>query len=77
MKGATMKATLEKLSVKASCRHPHVSNDHPFSEALFRKFKYRPDWPNKGFATKTDAQAWVKSFANWYNDEQPTARSAS
>jgi putative transposase len=23
----------------------------------------------KGFATKTDAQNWVKSFANWYNDE--------
>jgi hypothetical protein len=37
--------------------------------ALFRTCKYRPDWPNKGFATKTDAQAWVKSFVNWYNDE--------
>jgi hypothetical protein len=38
-------------------------------EALFRTCKYRPDWPTKGFATKTEAQAWVKSFANWYNGE--------
>jgi hypothetical protein len=39
----------------------------PFSEALFRTCKYRPDWPTKGFATKAEAQAWVKSFASWYN----------
>ena len=23
----------------------------------------------KGFASKTEAQAWVKSFVNWYNAE--------
>ncbi|MFZ3583098.1 hypothetical protein ACOI1H_13130 [Loktanella sp. DJP18] len=44
-------------------------NDNPFSEALFRTCKHRPDWPTKGFATKTDAQAWVKSFATWYKGE--------
>ena len=69
MKGATMKVTLEKLGIIASCSRPRVSNDNPFSEALFRTCKYRPDWPSKGFATKTDAQAWVKSFAAWYNGE--------
>ena len=37
------------------------------AEALFRTCKYRPDWPTKGFATKADAPAWVKSFASWYN----------
>jgi hypothetical protein len=26
-------------------------------EALFQTCKYRPDWPTKGFTTKTDAQA--------------------
>jgi putative transposase len=36
---------------------------------LFRTCKYHPDWPNKGFATKTDVQAWIKSSAKWYNDE--------
>ena len=69
MKGATMKATMEKLGITASCSRPRVSNDNPFSEALFRTCKYRPDWPTKGFATKADAQAWVKSFASWYNGE--------
>jgi putative transposase len=69
MKGATMKVTLEKLGIIASYSRPRVSNDNPFSEALFRTCKYRPDWPAKGFATRTDAQAWVQSFANWYNGE--------
>jgi putative transposase len=69
MKGATMKATMEKLGITASYSRPRVSNDNPFSEALFRTCKYRPDWPTKGFATRADAQAWVKSFASWYNGE--------
>ena len=68
MKGATMKTTMEKLGITASYSRPRVSNDNPFSEALFRTCKYRPDWPSKGFATKADAQTWVKSFAKWYND---------
>ena len=71
MKGATMKVTLEKLGIMASYSRPRVSNDNPFSEALFRTCKYRPDWPSKGFVTKDDAQAWVKSFASWYNGEHP------
>jgi transposase InsO family protein len=69
MKGATMKVTMEKLGITASYSRPRVSNDNPFSEALFRTCKYRPDWPSKGFATKADAQAWVKSFAVWYNGD--------
>jgi transposase InsO family protein len=69
MKGSTMKTTMEKLGITSSYSRPRVSNDNPFSEALFRTFKYRPNWPMKGFATKTEAQDWVRSFANWYNDE--------
>jgi putative transposase len=69
MKGATMKVTMEKLGITASYSRPRVSNDNPFSEALFRTCKYRPNWPTKGFATKADAKAWVKSFASWYNGE--------
>ena len=64
-----MKVTMEKLGITASYSRPRVSNDNPFSEALFRTCKYRPNWPAKGFASKADAQAWVKSFANWYNGE--------
>ena len=61
-----MKVTMEKLGITASYSRPRVSNDlYPFSEDSGPK--YRPDWPTKGFATKADAQAWVKSFASWYN----------
>ncbi len=67
MKGATMKVTMEKLGITPSYSRPRVSNDNPFSEALLRTCKYRPDWPGNGFATKTEAQTWVKSFARWYN----------
>ena len=85
MKGATMKVTLERPGIIASCSRPRVSTDNPLSEARFRTCKYRPDWPTKGFATKADAQAWVKSCANWYNGKPlhsairfvtPTARHA-
>ncbi len=69
MKGATMKVTMEKLGITASYSRPRVSNDNPFSEALFRTCKYRPNWPSKGFATQADAQAWVKTFVGWYNSE--------
>ncbi len=70
MKGATMKVTMEKQDKTPSYSRPRVSNDNPFSEALFWTCKYRPDWPGKGFATKADAQVWVKTFAGWYNGEQ-------
>ncbi len=69
MKGATMKATLERLGVIASYSRPRVSDDNPFSEALFRTCKYRPDWPTSGFASKEDAQRWVARFVAWYNHE--------
>ena len=69
MKGATMKATLERLGVIASYSRPRVSDDNPFSEALFRTCKYRPDWPTSGFASREDAQRWVAGFVGWYNTE--------
>ncbi len=69
MKGATMKTTFERLGVMASYSRPCVSNDNPFSGALFRTCKYRPNWPTQGFATKAEAQDWVRQFARWYNGE--------
>lgn len=69
MKGATMKATMEQLGVTASFSRPRVSNDNPFSEALFRTCKYRPEWPPRGFATIEAARAWVQEFVTWYNIE--------
>jgi len=47
MKGATLKVTLEKPGITAPCTRPRVINDNPFSEALFRTCKYRPERPAK------------------------------
>jgi putative transposase len=67
MKGATMRATMERLGVSASFSRPRVSNDNPFSEVLFRTCKYRPDCPARGFATIDEARGWVQGFVRWYN----------
>jgi len=69
MKGATIKATMERLGVLASYSRPHVSDDNPFSEALFRTLKYRPDYPARPFASLEEAQQWVDGFVAWYNHE--------
>jgi len=69
MKGATMKVTMERLGVTASYSRPRVSNDNPFSEALFRTCKYVPSWPSRGFASIEDARLWVQAFVAWYNTE--------
>ena len=68
MKGSTMLATLEILGVVASFSRPSVSNDNPFSEAMFRTVKYCPQYPSKPFATTAQALAWVVTFVDWYNN---------
>lgn len=69
MKGSTMVATLQRLGVIPSFSRPRVPDDNPFSEALFRTLKYRPAYPNSGFASLEDARAWVARFVDWYNNE--------
>jgi transposase InsO family protein len=67
MRGATMLTTLQSLGIVPSFSRPSVSDDNPFSEALFRTLKYRPSFPEGAFASKTDAQTWVERFVRWYN----------
>jgi len=67
MKGATMLATLQKLGVVASFSRPAVSNDNPFSEAMFKTLKYVPQYPSSGFAAIAHARAWMVKFVHWYN----------
>ncbi len=69
MKGSTMLATLEALGIVASFSRPRVSDDNPYSEALFRTLKYRPWFPNRPFQSLEEARAWVSFFVDWYNDE--------
>ena len=68
MKGATLKATMEKLGILASYSRPSVSDDNPFSESLFRTMKYCPEYPKGAFTSLDAARAWVAGFVAWYND---------
>src|SRR3954466_4268149 len=74
MKGATMKATLERLGVIASYSRPRVSDDNPFSEALFWTCKYRPDWPASGFASKARRATLGRSFHGLVQPRAPPQR---
>ena len=69
MKGATLLATLERLGIVPSFSRPHVSDDNPYSEALFRTVKYRPEYPTAAFASLEQARQWVEAFVAWYNNE--------
>jgi transposase InsO family protein len=69
MRGATMLATLQWLGVVPSYSRPRVSNDNPFSEALFRTLKYQTNLPYEPFATLDEARGWAARFVHWYNHE--------
>jgi putative transposase len=69
MKGATLLATLEKLGVSTSFSRPAVSNDNPYSEALFKTLKYCPAYPDKPFDTIAKARCWIERFVQWYNED--------
>lgn len=69
MKGASMLATLQSLGVVPSFSRPAVSNDNPYSEAMFRTLKYSPGYPSKAFDSLSAARNWVGGFVQWYNHE--------
>ncbi len=68
MKGATMLATLQRLGVMPSFSRPSVSDDNPYSEALFKTLKYHPAFPDKPFDSLEEARTWVAGFQHWYNE---------
>jgi len=75
--GATLKATtvlamLAWLGIAPSHSRPRVSDDNPYAEALFRTAKYRPEFPQRGFADLDAARDWAARdwaarFVHWYN----------
>ena len=69
MKGATLLATLTALGIVPSFSRPRVSDDNPYSEALFRTVKYRPEYPSAPFRSLEEAREWVEAFVGWYNNE--------
>ncbi|AJP57091.1 integrase [Pandoraea vervacti] len=69
LKATTVLAMLNWLGVKPSYSRPRVSDDNAFVESLFRTAKYRPEFPDKGFASLDEARAWASSFVHWYNHD--------
>jgi len=68
MKGATLLATMYDLGIVASYSRARVSNDNPYSEALFKTLKYVPEYPDKGFVDLQTARQWTFEFVHWYNE---------
>jgi len=69
MKGSTMLATIQALGLIPSFSRPHVSDDNPYSESLFRTMKYRPWYPQRPFFSIAQAIQWVEHFVLWYNEQ--------
>ena len=69
MRGSMFVDKLKLLGVIQSCSRPNVSNDNPFSEALFKTMKYRPEYPYGPFRSIERAREWVEKFVYWYNNE--------
>lgn len=57
---------LERLGITRSFSRPKVSNDNPFSEALFRTGKYVPEFPEV-FDSLDHARDWARWFVHEYN----------
>lgn len=69
MKAQDFQNLLSRLGITKSYSRPRVSNDNPFSEALFKTLKYTKDFPHKGFISLEEARKWVYRFVNFYNTE--------
>jgi putative transposase len=59
---------LADLGVTKTHSRPQVSNDNPFSEAQFKTFKYRPEFPDR-FGCIEDGRTFCVGFFDWYNYE--------
>jgi putative transposase len=59
---------LGDLGVTKSVSRPYVSDDNPYSEAHFKTFKYRPDFPER-FGSLQHGRSHCRPFFHWYNTE--------
>jgi len=57
---------LAELGVTKSHSRPHVSNDNPHIESLWKTAKYQPTFPAT-FANLAEARAFCSIFFQWYN----------
>lgn len=66
MTSKTVTTLLADLGVTKSRSRPHVSNDNPYSEALFKTMKYLPVFPDR-FASLGHAREFLGEFVQAYN----------
>lgn len=59
---------LADLGVTKSHSRPHVSDDNPHIESLFKTAKYQPEFPAT-FANLAEARAFCRAFFDWYNKQ--------
>lgn len=66
MTSRTLGDLFAELGIEVSRNRPRVSNDNPYSEALFKTAKYTPDYP--AFFNDLDhARSWAADFVEGYN----------
>jgi putative transposase len=68
MKSKPVAFMLADLGVTKSHSRPHVSNDNPHIESLFKTIKYQPAFPAT-FANIVEARSFCHTFYTWYNRE--------
>ncbi len=69
MKAAQTLALLEQRQVQFSHSRPRVSDDNPYSEALFKTMKYAGYMGKKKYGCLEDAKQKLKEFVTAYNEE--------
>lgn len=67
MKSLSVSELYKWLGVERSLGRPSVSDDNPYSEALFKTVKYCPAFPG-WFRTYEDAENFCRDFFEHYND---------
>jgi transposase InsO family protein len=67
MRSQLLVALYADLHIAVSHSRPRVSNDNPFSEAQFRTFKYRPEFPDR-FGSLEHACGISHELFTWYNN---------
>jgi len=66
MTSKTVTTLLADLGIAKSRSRPHVSNDNPYSESLFKTMKYLPVFPDR-FTDLAHARRFMGEFVDTYN----------
>jgi len=68
MKSKPVAMLLADLGVTKTHSRLYTSDENPYSEAQFKTFKYRPEFPDR-FGCIEDACSFCQGFFFWYNNE--------